>query len=177
MVFDEYDLEGCWPVGSAEGQDTEEGRRAATKRPEATRSELLAVVRETASDLHDAGVMETRTLGRLHAMTDEAPDGDGTTRLLSVNGFAEPAARLRLTAEGVELTFLAERRAGFLGWLSADAAGHVYRLMRAYEREADVHEMIAERLAAMSDEDESPASDSAPEPTGMADRPPNDNGR
>ena len=39
-----------------------------TKQPTTYRSELLATVHETASDLHDAGVMEKRTLRRFDAL-------------------------------------------------------------------------------------------------------------
>ena len=39
-----------------------------TKQPTTYRSELLAAVHETASDLHDAGVMEKRTLRRFDAL-------------------------------------------------------------------------------------------------------------
>lgn len=39
-----------------------------TKQPTTYRSELLAAVHETASDLHDAGVMQKRTLRRFDAM-------------------------------------------------------------------------------------------------------------
>ena len=142
VVFDEYDLDGCWPVGLRDGRDAEEGGRATTPPPKATRSDLLASAHETASDLHAAGVMKARTLDRLLAATEEAPGGDSTTALLYVDGLAAPAARLRLTPEGVEFTFLAERRAGFLAWLASDAAGHVHRLMRQHEREAVVEHMI-----------------------------------
>lgn len=111
IVFDEDDFEGetCWR----------------------TRSPRRDAVR---------GGSEGRT-------DDEAPSdwttgagtgGEGDVRLLDVDGIAGPAARLRVTTEGVELTFLAERRAGFLAWLTDDAAGHVYRLMRKHERRADV---------------------------------------
>lgn len=100
----------------------------------------------------------------------------GDARLLHVPGLAGPAARLRVTPEGVELTFLAERRAGFLAWLSSDAAGYVHRLMRAHEREADVDEAFAEPLAAMPDVGEGAASGPGLRPAGTIGRTPGDEG-
>lgn len=135
IVFDEDDFGGCWPLGSTEGRDAKEGGRA-------TDSDILAAVRETASDLHNAGVMETRDLDRLRVMTDDASDGDDATRVLYVDGLVEPAARMRLMPEGVEITFLAERRAGFLAWLTSGAAAHLHVLMRQHERDAVIEDMI-----------------------------------
>lgn len=39
-----------------------------SKQPTRDRSDLLAAVHKTASDLHDAGAMEKRTLRRLNAL-------------------------------------------------------------------------------------------------------------
>ena len=49
---------------------------------------------------------------------------------------------MRLTPEGVEITFLAERRVGFLTWLASNAAGHLHVLMRWHERDATIEDMI-----------------------------------
>lgn len=77
---------------------------------------------------------------------------EAATKLLHVDGIEGPAARLRLTPEGVELTFLAERHPGFLTWLTSRAASHVYCLMREHEREAVVDEMVTESTMAASEE-------------------------
>ena len=142
VVFDEDDFGGCWPVGSAEGRNAEQGERVTITQPKAARSALLVAVRETASNIHDAGVMKARGLDRLRATTDEASDGDDATRVLYVDGLTEPAARMRLMPEGVEITFLGERRVGFLAWLASNAAAHLHVLMRQHERDAVIEDMI-----------------------------------
>lgn len=63
-------------------------------------------------------------------------------RELIVEGIEQPAALVRTKGQSVELTLISERRAGFLNYVAENGEQVIYAMMRAFEGEDDVREMI-----------------------------------